>query len=76
MSTTYIGISKEMHEADLVITFSHRNGMKIIKDRIGFKKENPDLASIIEAIMPYQKDYLKPLLKSWIDKLKIYRLFS
>ena len=69
-------LSKEIKEADLVITFSYRNGMRIVKNRIGFNGENLDLSHIIEAIIPYQKDYLRPLLKVWVEKLKIYRLFS
>jgi hypothetical protein len=65
-----------IQEPDLVITFSYRNGMKIIKNRDGINREHLDLADIIEAIIPYQKDYLKPVIVKFIEKLKIYRLFS
>lgn len=59
--------------ADVVVTFG-RDGIYVIKDR---QKENRklDLAGLLEIAFQYQEETFKPLVQTWIDKLKLYRPF-
>jgi hypothetical protein len=71
---------KEIREADLVITFrynfaTHNYDIAVIKDRSD-RTGRIDLAGLLERAFPYQEKYLHPVIKTWINKLKIYRLFS
>ena len=66
---------EDIQNADIVITIG-RDGIEIIKNRYDFNKRNVDLAYLLELILPYQEKYLHHLLTVWIDKLKIYRLYS
>ena len=69
-------LTEELAKADVVITISHRDGIKIIKNRDGERDVNIDLAKVLETLLPFQKEYLRPLIAGWILKLKTYRLFS
>ena len=69
-----MSLLKEIQEADIVITIS-RDGIKTIKNRDGIFLEKLDLAKLLEMIISYQEENLKPLIQGWINKLKIYRTF-
>lgn len=69
----YVSIMHEIQNADIVITIG-RDGIKTIKDRCG-ETRKLDLAKILELLIYYQEDGLKPLVQNWIDRLKVLRLF-
>lgn len=74
--TDRYSVYRKVEQADVVITFSHRNGIEVIKNRDGECKSNMDLADVLEVIEPFQKTYLQQLIAGWITKLKTYRVFS
>jgi hypothetical protein len=69
-------MDRKILEADLVIAFSRRNGIQVIKNRDGHNDEKLDLADVLELILPFQEKYLHSSISIWIDKLKTYRVFS
>jgi xylose isomerase len=68
-----MNLLKEVMGADIVITIG-RDGIKTIKNRNG-NPETLDLIKVLEMVVPYQKEYLHPLIFNLINKLKVYRVF-
>jgi len=66
-------ITWEMHHAEIVIVIG-KDYMRTIKNRHD-KIGELDLVKLLELILPYQESYI-PLIASWIDKLKTYRVFE
>lgn len=65
----------DIKSADVVITLDRNDGIKVIKNRFGDNGEI-ELPALLKLILPFQKEYLQPLIISWINKLKLYNLFS
>jgi hypothetical protein len=69
-----MSIYKHYNESQLVFLINRQNKIQIIKDRNG-TCETIDLADLLERLEPYQEEGFKPMIQSWIAKLKTYRPF-
>lgn len=71
-SVGWTTMTRDIQEADLVIAFYHKGGIKAIKNRNGNTDEKLDMAEVLEMLLPYQPDALQSPIRKWIKEAQRY----